>query len=74
MNSTILIVGASSGIGKETALNFSKNNWKVIACARNVKKLNDLAKLSIKRNYKNILTFKLDVTNSNKLVKISIKY
>ena len=49
MNSTILIVGASSGIGKETALIFSKKNWKVIACSRNVKKLNDLSKLSINK-------------------------
>ena len=67
MNSTILIVGASSGIGKETALIFSKKNWKVIACSRNVKKLNDLSKLSINKNNKSILTSKLDVTNSSML-------
>lgn len=67
MKPTILIVGASSGIGKETALIFSKNSWKVIACARNVKKLNDLSKLSIKKNNKNILTSKLDVTHSSML-------
>ena len=67
MNSTILIVGASSGIGKETALIFSKKNWKVIACSRNLKKLQDLKLLSIKRKNNKILPFKLDITKSNRL-------
>ena len=67
MNSTILIVGASSGIGKETALKFAKNNWKVVACSRNIKKLQDLKMLSIKKKYKKILPFKLDITKSNNL-------
>ena len=67
MDSTILIVGASSGIGKETALKFAQKNWKVIACSRNIKKLQDLSLLSIKNKYKKILPFKLDITKSNKL-------
>ena len=40
MKPSILIIGASSGIGKQTALTFSKNNSKVIACSRNFKLLN----------------------------------
>ena len=52
MDSTILIVGASSGIGKETALKFAQKNWKVVACSRNIKKLQDLSLLSIKNKYK----------------------
>ena len=67
MDSTILIVGASSGIGKETALKFAQKNWKVVACSRNIKKLQDLSLLSIKNKYKKILPFKLDITKSNKL-------
>ena len=63
MNSTILIVGASSGIGKETALVFSQNNWNVIACSRNLKKLNTLAK----QTYKNLYPCRLDITDKNNL-------
>ena len=65
MPSTILIVGASSGIGKETALTFSKNNWNVIVCSRNLKKLKDLSHFSSKK--KKILPYKLDITKSDKL-------
>ena len=54
MNSSILIVGASSGIGKHTSLEFAKNNWKVIAASRNVKLLNTLSSLSQKKNIKKL--------------------
>ena len=49
MNSSILVVGASSGIGKHTSLEFAKNDWKVIAASRNVKLLNTLSSLSKKK-------------------------
>lgn len=49
MHPTILIVGASSGIGKETALNFARNNWNVIACSRNLKRLKKLSDTLIKK-------------------------
>ena len=67
MPSTILIVGASSGIGKETALIFAKNNWKVVICSRNLKKLDSLAEFSSKSLKKKLLPFKLDITKSEKL-------
>ena len=32
---TVLITGASRGIGKQLALAFSKNNWNVCGCYKN---------------------------------------
>ncbi|MEC8100394.1 MAG: SDR family NAD(P)-dependent oxidoreductase [Pseudomonadota bacterium] len=71
-NSTILIIGASSGIGKETALSFARNNWKVIACSRKLQLLKKLSQLSLKKKYKKIEVEKLDITKENNL-KINIK-
>lgn len=38
----VLIIGASSGIGKETAYVFSRNGWDVICCARDETELHRL--------------------------------
>ena len=55
MKQTILITGASSGIGKETAKYFQEKGWNVIATMRNPEKETELTKLD------NILVTKLDV-------------
>ena len=39
----ILIIGASSGIGKELALQYEKLGYEVIITARNVEKLKEIA-------------------------------
>ena len=44
MTKTILITGASSGIGKQVALTFSKNKWQVLAAARRVELIKEIAK------------------------------
>ncbi len=53
---TILITGASGGLGKETALFFAKNNWKVLAT---VISINDAV---VFQDISNIYCYELDVT------------
>ncbi len=45
MSKTILITGASSGIGKATALYFQQEGWKVVATMRSPKKETELSEL-----------------------------
>lgn len=55
MKKTILITGASSGIGKETAKYFQSKGWNVVATMRSPEKETDLTML------KNVLVTRLDV-------------
>ena len=57
--------GASSGIGKALALKFAKEGWQVAASARREDLLNKIAESN-----KNIFSFPLDVTNSEKCKEI----
>lgn len=59
MAKTILITGASSGFGKETAKLFQKNGWNVIATMRSPEKEQELNELE------NILVTKLDVQDAD---------
>jgi short-subunit dehydrogenase len=62
MRNTILITGASSGIGKETSKLFQNKGWNVVATMRSPDKEQELTKLD------NVLVTRLDVTDD-----ISIK-
>lgn len=66
MNKTILITGASSGIGKATALYFHEKGWNVIATMRSPEKEIELNK------FKNIQLEKLDVLDLES-INLSIK-
>lgn len=54
---TIIITGASSGIGKATAIYFAQKGWNIAATMRNTDSISDFAP------YPSIVPFKLDVTN-----------
>jgi short-subunit dehydrogenase len=58
---TVLITGASSGIGKATAIHLAQNGYKVYGAARRIEKLKELTKFGIK-------PIALDVTNDESMV------
>jgi 3-hydroxy acid dehydrogenase/malonic semialdehyde reductase len=59
MKKTVLITGATSGIGKATAQLMAKNNYKVILCGRRQDRLSELeAALS---EYTEVHTLAFDV-------------
>lgn len=63
MNKVILITGASSGIGKETAKLFQTKNWRVAATMRSPEKSEDLQRIA------DVETFRLDVTDVESIKK-----
>lgn len=56
MKDIVLISGASSGIGKETAVFLAQNGFKVYAASRRTEKMNDLREHGVE-------TLSMDVTN-----------
>lgn len=61
MEKVILITGASSGIGKETAKLFQSKNWKVAATMRDPESAEDLKKIV------DVECFRLDVTDTESI-------
>ena len=61
MSKTILITGASTGIGKLTAIFFAEKGWNVAATMRTTEKGKDLLK------YPNLKIFALDVMNETSI-------
>jgi NADP-dependent 3-hydroxy acid dehydrogenase YdfG len=55
---TVLVTGATSGIGQQVAQDYAQRGWNVIACGRNQAKLAEL-----KLKYPNIETLAFDITD-----------
>ena len=64
---TIVITGASTGIGKATAIHFGQQGWNVAATMRNTDGISDFAA------YPSIVTFKLDVTDPESITTATAK-
>ena len=58
---TILITGASSGIGKAAAIKFAANGWNVIATMRSPEKEQELTLID------NVFITRLDVQNTDSI-------
>lgn len=61
MKNTVLVTGASAGIGKATAIYLAQNGYDVYGAARRVEKMQDLKEFGIK-------LIALDVTNDESMV------
>lgn len=60
MNKTVLITGATAGIGKATALKFAQNNYNIIITGRRKERLEELVK-QLKEFPIKVLSLKFDV-------------
>jgi 3-hydroxy acid dehydrogenase / malonic semialdehyde reductase len=69
-NKTILITGASSGIGAACAAQFAKSGARLLLCSRRIEKLNELAaQLQAKFNAE-VYAFQLDVSQHMKVIDV----
>lgn len=59
---TVLITGASSGIGKATAMAFAAEGTRLLLCARRLDRLEELKVAALKAGAKAAYVFALDVT------------
>jgi NADP-dependent 3-hydroxy acid dehydrogenase YdfG len=66
MTSTVLITGASEGIGKETALLFAEKGYDVVLAARHGETLNAVAQ-EVRNRGREALAIPTDVTNSGQV-------
>lgn len=67
---TILITGASSGIGKQTAFEEAVKGSKLILCARRVDKLEEIRGLCQQLGAESVIAHPLDITNADDIDKL----
>lgn len=71
MKKTVFITGASTGIGRSTAIEYAKIGYNLILCARQLDKLQELKKCLENEYLIEVLVYKLDVTDYNAVKKLS---
>ena len=67
---TVLITGASRGIGLEFARQYAGDGWRVLACCRRPEAARELSELSA-RHEGRIRVFQLDVTKSEQIREVA---
>jgi NADP-dependent 3-hydroxy acid dehydrogenase YdfG len=72
-SSTIVITGASAGIGEETALLFAEKGWRVVIAARRVDRLENLARRLVEKKASEVIVLKLDVTDDQSVKAFAAK-
>ena len=60
---SIVITGASAGIGEATAILFARNGWRVVMGARRTERLENIALNLAKEGFKDLYALDLDVTS-----------
>jgi len=69
-NKVVVIVGASSGLGEELALQLSEYHPKLVLAARSLDKLEEIKKKCESRGATSVITVKADVTSQSDCKKI----
>ncbi|MFZ2804085.1 MAG: SDR family oxidoreductase [Patescibacteria group bacterium] len=65
---TIFITGTTRGIGRETALLFARNGWRVFGCGRDEQKIAEVNEIAKKENLA-LEVFRMDVTKQEEIEK-----
>ena len=69
-NKTALITGASSGIGKQLALDLASLNVNLILCSRDIEKLQIIKNDILEKHNINVDIYQVDVQNKNNVQKV----
>ncbi|MFP4557210.1 MAG: SDR family NAD(P)-dependent oxidoreductase [Bacteroidales bacterium] len=75
MKRIVIVTGANSGIGKEAALKFAQNNFKVVMACRNMEKSQEVQEEIIKiSGNKDIQLMKLDMSSFDSIKEFSEEF
>lgn len=64
---TVLITGATAGIGYSSAIKFAQNDWNVIATGRRKERLNELKQFINEKFHKEISIFSFDISKNSEV-------